>query len=356
MPEKPTLEVINRRLKAAKIGVTVEQRGERLALRATLPPKPGSAKAKPHQQYLSLGVYVNPAGLQYAEAEAKVVGGLLATGKFDWGKYLGEEAPLNKGDWGKWIEKYRRHYFDTRGDTPQTQLTWKNDYQPAFKLLDGEASEESLTRAAGATTANTRTRKRTIEKLEVIAKFAGIEVDIAAYRGNYGQASLKPRELPTDSEIEEYRLQLINPAWQWAYGIMACYGLRDHEVFFCKVSEVAPHICEVLEGKTGAREVYPLLPRWAVEWKLWEVCKPDCTGNTYRDYGQRVCQYFNRRKLPFSPYDLRHAYAIRGTLQYKIPVVTMAAWMGHQPSVHWNTYNRWISGSEHKRAFYEATQ
>ncbi|RAM52517.1 MAG: hypothetical protein C6Y22_05805 [Hapalosiphonaceae cyanobacterium JJU2] len=80
---KYTLEEINSRLKAGKVGVTVVQRGDHLSLRATFPPKPRSNKAIWHQQHLSLGVYANPAGLQRAEAEAKIVGGLLARGEFD---------------------------------------------------------------------------------------------------------------------------------------------------------------------------------------------------------------------------------------------------------------------------------
>ncbi|MEH2156484.1 hypothetical protein [Nostoc sp.] len=67
---KLTIEVINDRLKKALIGVRVEARGDRLSLRATLPPKPGSNKTKPYQQYLALGICANPAGLQRAEAEA----------------------------------------------------------------------------------------------------------------------------------------------------------------------------------------------------------------------------------------------------------------------------------------------
>ncbi|MBN3886176.1 MAG: hypothetical protein V7K64_17945 [Nostoc sp.] len=67
---KLTIEVINDRLKAAKIGVKVEARGDRLSLRPTLPPKPESNKTKPYQQYLASGIYANPAGLQRAEAEA----------------------------------------------------------------------------------------------------------------------------------------------------------------------------------------------------------------------------------------------------------------------------------------------
>ncbi|MBU7582190.1 MAG: hypothetical protein KAF91_04655 [Nostoc sp. TH1S01] len=47
-------EAANQCLKAAKIGVRVETRDDRLSLRATLPPNPGSNKIKPHQQYITL--------------------------------------------------------------------------------------------------------------------------------------------------------------------------------------------------------------------------------------------------------------------------------------------------------------
>lgn len=352
-----TIEAINERLKAARIGVRVEVRGDKLALRATFPPKPGSTKNKPYQQHLSLKIYANPAGLRQAEAEAKVVGGLLACGRFDWGKYLfsaSEEPKLP--DCRKLVEKFKAEYFSKNGDTPQSQLTWKNDYESAFKHLDGDCTPEALITAATSTKANTRTRKRCVEKLQILAKLGGIEVNLAPYKGDYGSGSLKARDIPKDSEIETTRSQLDNPAWQWAFGVMACYGLRDHEVFFCEISPIPPHTCQVLEGKTGERVCYPLHPHWASEWQLWLGQKPTCTGKTYRDYGQRVGQYFYRHKLPFTPYDLRHAYAIRGSVQYKIPVVTMAAWMGHKPSVHWDTYNRWIKNSEHERVFLEATK
>ena len=38
---------VNRRLKASQVGVTVEQLGSRLLLKATLSPKPDSRKNKP---------------------------------------------------------------------------------------------------------------------------------------------------------------------------------------------------------------------------------------------------------------------------------------------------------------------
>ncbi|MEI6443146.1 MAG: hypothetical protein WCO29_08465 [Nostocales cyanobacterium ELA583] len=50
---KWTLEEVNERLKAGRIGVTVCQRGDRLSLRGTFPAKPGIDKP-PYQQYLAV--------------------------------------------------------------------------------------------------------------------------------------------------------------------------------------------------------------------------------------------------------------------------------------------------------------
>jgi integrase len=47
-------------------------------------------------------------------------------------------------------------------------------------------------------------------------------------------------------------------------------------------------------------------------------------------------------KLPFVPYDLRHAYAIC-TLSFFWPVEFAAQIMGHSLDVHCKTYHRWIS-------------
>lgn len=348
---KLTLEVVNQRLKAAKIGVKVEARGDRLSLRATLPPKPGSNKTKPYQQYIALGIYNNPAGLQRAEAEAKIVGGLLARSEFDWNRYLTPEQELGIGDWESWINKFKEDYFAQKGDTPASQFTWKNDYEAAFKNLKGEVTSASIIAAATCTPANSRSRKRACEKLQALAHLAGVKVDLKPYIGNYGNSQTKPRDIPTDEQIIQARSLFDNsPAWQWAYGMMAAYGLRPHEIFHCEISQ-KNLTCHVLEGKTDERICYPLHPNWAEEWHLWEIKKPRCSGKTYRDYGKRVTVAFWRRDVPFNPYDLRHAYAIRASVIFNLPVAVAAAWMGHSPSVYLQTYQRWINSHEHQGLF-----
>jgi integrase len=54
---------------------------------------------------------------------------------------------------------------------------------------------------------------------------------IKKYKGNYSASRVDPRFLPTDSAIALWRSTISNPAWQWVAGMLAVYGLRNHEVF-----------------------------------------------------------------------------------------------------------------------------
>jgi integrase len=351
---KWTIEEVNKRLKSGKVGVMVAIRGDRLSLRATFPPKPGIEKS-PHQQYLALGIYANPAGLQQAEAEAKRIGGMLAQGKFNWSEYLGEELrPVGSAQ--SWITKFETDYYARKGKSPITECTWKSDYLPAWKLLEGELTPESIVDAIAKVPVNTRKRKLMCEKLASLAKFAGLVVDLKPYIGNYGLEKSQPRHIPTTLEIEASReLFAAKPDWQWAYGVLAAYGLRPHEVFFCKIDPTYPHILKVFEGKTGYREVYPYHVRWAVSWELWNQPKmPDSQAKTLKVHGQRICKVFARRNLTFTAYCLRHAYCIRLATEYKIPVAIAANWAGHEPGVYLKIYQRWIGEAEKRRVFDES--
>ena len=98
-----------------------------------------------------MGIYANPAGLQFAESEAKKVGGLLAQGKFEWSEYLVKELAIteNTTDNAKlWIEKFEADYYNRKGKTPITETTWKSDYLPAWRLLEDELTPETILAAA----------------------------------------------------------------------------------------------------------------------------------------------------------------------------------------------------------------
>jgi integrase len=347
-----SLEAINERLRWAKLGVTVRQKGNRLYLRATLPPKPNSAHKKPHQQDLALGIYANPVGLERAEAEAHKLGAKLACREFEWGSYLSnDEQAAVELTVEQWVAQFKQHYMATHS---LTERTWIKHWWEVYKRLPQEKplAVSGLMEVVQQTEPDTRNRKQTCEKLQKLADFAALEVDLMQYSGNYSSTKAQPRDVPSDALIAEWRDRFPVPEWRWVYGVVAAYGLRPHEAFFCEfIDGDANCALQVLEGKTGPRKVLPLYLEWVERWELWKVCKPRIQAGNYETYGARACRQFNRYGVPFTPYALRHAYAIRASIVFKFPVAVAAALMGHSPTVHWNLYNRWISEDLHIQEF-----
>ena len=135
---------INQRFKFAQLGLQIECRGQKLGLRGTLPPRPGSDRLKPHQQRLSLGFPATTAGLKQAEQEVKVIAGQLIENRFDWRNYV------NGVGWGRLdqlgltqqIRAFERHFKQDpkrAGNPTATQTTWDFAYAPYLRKLEAIA-------------------------------------------------------------------------------------------------------------------------------------------------------------------------------------------------------------------------
>jgi integrase len=180
-------------------------------------------------------------------------------------------------------------------------------------------------------------------------------VDLSLYKGNYSCAKSQPREIPTDPEILVTRNKITNLQWRLVFDRMAVYGLRDHECWHCEIDPNPPHACRVLVGKTGSREgVLPLYPEWAAEWKPWEGELPTVNAKDRAIFGERTARAFKRLGVPFTPYNLRHAWNIRGSVVFKIPVAVMARMAGHSAEVHLRVYSRWLSKAQSLEAYSRA--
>ena len=350
------LNRVNTRLKTDKVRVTIKQKGNRLYLRGTFPPRPRSNNTKPHQQEIAIGLYATVEGLHRAEKEARKVGELLDEQAFDWEPYLrhltfGQSSPKTTGDW---INELERDYFTRRARTPESVTTWKTNYQEVFKSLpdDKPLTVEVLKGAIASTRPDTRMRQKTCLALDKLAQMAGVEFDSKRYMGNYSPTKVSPRSLPTDSEIVEWYERLSNPAWQWAFGMLTTYGLRPHELFHLDLEafKTSEGVLTVLAGKTGMRKIWPLHPEWVEQFNLTDIKLPQCTGETNRDLGHRVTRYFQRQRLPFRPYDLRHCWAIR-SIHYGLDIPLAAQQMGHSATIHSQTYHAWLSYQHHQQAF-----
>lgn len=341
------LQQVNDRLKKGKIGVSIELRGDRLSLRATLPPKPGET-GPPRQQRIALGVRLTAEGLERAESEAKIIGGLLAKGSFNWEPYLSANPPPETV--GDWVRRLEREYFSERERTETTAGTWENDYLQAFKRLptDKPISSEILKNSILENTKpNTRTRRRYAMAYSRLADLAGLDHDLRGLTGNYSPRAVSPRSLPSDTEIATVRKSIDNESWRWVYGLMAAYGLRNHEVFFTDLLDWP--IAYVNRGKTDERYVWPLYPEWADRWELNREIRPEVTGKKNGDLGNRVTHAFSRAGVPFAPYNLRHCWAVR-SIDFGLDVSLAASQMGHSVKVHTEIYHLWITRKTHEKA------
>jgi integrase len=341
----------NGRLKSANVGVSIERSGNRLSLRAVLPARPDRG-VKAHQQRIALsglGIRANLVGIKLAEQEARKIGALVACGEFDWSPYDKHPAPENPTIMD-WVIKFEADYFQRKPRTSKTETTWKYDYCKIFSKLNPNSAltEDGLRSVILSTEPDTRTRRRAVMVLSALAKFAGLNVDFKRLSGSYTPKSVSPRELPDDYLISSCYQNLSDRSWRWAYGMLATYGLRNHELFHLDFSQMP--ILLIRESKTGSRRVWPLYPEWVNDWNLSNISIPLCTGKTNTDLGNRVTHAFKRLGIPFRPYDLRHAWAVR-SIEFGLDISLAAAQMGHSVQVHTDVYHHWISQDVHQRAF-----
>jgi integrase len=370
---------LNDRLKAARLGLRVERRGSLLSLRGTLPPRPGSHRLRPHQQRIPLGLPATKAGLKQIEQEAKLIAARLIERTFNWADYLladdvAEPANVSLDDQ---ISQFQQHLLSRPGADVTAlaalKTTWEKAYAPYLKKLLAQTNEQphqSLGAAIVATLEalppHSRSRQVGCTALKAFAEFHQIALpkDVDTLWGSYGSHKTQRRELPSDEDILAWYDRIPNPAWQTVYGLMAAYGLRNHEVFFCDRSELMAGAVEaritVLEmTKTGLHDVWPFYPEWVERFRLRQGHLPpintDLTQTTLQRVGQQVALQFKRYGVPFSPYDLRHAWAVR-TIHFGLPDTVAARMMGHSVAIHTRTYHRWITLRDQRQAVQTALQ
>ncbi|MBW4441897.1 MAG: integrase [Plectolyngbya sp. WJT66-NPBG17] len=345
-----TLEAVNKRLKEGRIKVSLLVRGNMIWMQATLPPKPRSDRPKPYQQKISLGVPANESGFKHAEKEARLLGSRLSLEEFNWSQYMDSDRLPENRTVKSWVEEFKRHYLETNS---LKEITWIDAWHEIYRRLpqDEPVTEEVLLKLVFRTNRDTRVRRETCRKLQALSDFIGLKVDLVQYQGTYGESKVQPREIPSDEDIVRYWREIPNADWRWVYGVMAAFGLRDHEAFFCEWHEDGLF---VTKGKTGSRLVFEALyPEWIDEFDLKNIRLPKIRNvdQVYesRKLGSKVSAQFKRFGVPFPPYALRHAFGIR-SVHFGFHPTVAAALMGHTPDVHLKRYHKHINLTQNKEA------
>ena len=372
----------NASLAASGVGLRIERRGMRLNLRGSLPGR--HAPERRSVQRLSLGVAADAQGLLEAEQIARVIDGQLKRDQFRWEQWRTAPAAATstaapserRGDapMNDQIEAFRAAFFadPRRRRSPSgSRTTWAGAYNPYLRRLRSLATQDSegvtsdlLMQTLHSYPDGSRSRQQCSTALASLAKHLNIDLpdDWRAEAAGYGLHRARFRQLPSDSLILESLLRIPNPRWRLAYGLMATYGLRNHEVFFCDLSALGSggdRVIRVLPTtKTGEHQVWPFHPEWVERFDLTRLgnasdalpsISTDLRRTTLQQVGRRVSEQFRRYELPLTPYDLRHAWAVR-TIHIGLPDTVSARMMGHSVAIHTRTYHHWITRRDQQQA------
>lgn len=343
------LQEINGQLHQCRLVV----RGRKLSIRAIFPPRPGESDSI--RTHLPTGYFASMAGLKSAIEKARIIDADLLAGRFDWTPYLkGRLKQLKPAETiGEWVEAYtKNHWLKNDESNLNKRNSFSKNYQIYFNRLpkDEPISEDLLIKAIHQQYPKPGSRSRQLCAMAYasLAKFAGLQdATIRQIGKGYSPKSVDPRELPTDEEILDTWLTLNDAGWQFVVGLLAVYGLRSHEVFRCKTDRLQDKV-PVLEidsdTKTGRRIVFPCPgDGWDDIMRLIRVpVYPGLRteGRSNNDIGDGVGAYLRAHKWPFTPLDLRHAYA-RRCYKKGLDSGFAAKSMGHSRQVHEHIYSAW---------------
>ncbi|MBD1918915.1 MULTISPECIES: hypothetical protein [Cyanophyceae] len=335
----------NERLAGAGVPVRLRIHRKSLYLRCSrLPPKLGHEAG--HRYELAQGPASAPV-VRRAEAQAHGLWAAVVERRFSWEEF----DPNHKAEAdtvAAWVERLKVQHLSTGQCSPQT---WAKHWQGAvFSKMpqDARLTQAEILAAVLQTKENTRGRRRACQALARLAEVAGIEVDLRPYQGRYGSSQVQRRDLPTDQQIEDwYAAMGVDPPWQIIFARLVVFGLRPSEAFGFEL--VDQYTARVVDAKSGrVRETKAFHPYWADRWPVVGQLPQVTWRKEYRakDLTERVRSGLQRRGVTCQRYDLRHAWCVRVSVEYKIPTSLAARWAGHSEAVHNATYLQWIRADQ----------
>ena len=366
---------INRMLLINGSKLKIEKRGGKLNIRGSLPSKENKNIQK--VQRISLGIDADNFGLEEAKKKLQLINLQLELDQFEWRNWITSSTGECNKSYELLIKKIRefeKFFFkEYKNDhlNSSRKSTWNNSYKPYIKRMisiyqknDIKDINQIFLSTLKSYKEGSRSRKQCGTSLNVFADFLELSLPIewkSLSRG-YGIKKASFRNLPDDNLIEELWKNIPNKEWQYVFGLMATYGLRNHEVFFCDLSALKNSGDKILRilptTKTGEHQVWPFHPKWVDLFELSSLgndpsllpkINRDLRKTTLQNIGKRITDQFTRYRINIRPYDLRHAWAVR-TIFYDLPDTVAARMMGHSVSLHTQTYHHWITKRDQQKA------
>ena len=366
---------INRKFLIKGSKLKIEKRGGKLNIRGSLPSKENKNIQK--VQRISLGIDANTDGLEEAKKKLQLINLQLELNQFEWRNWITSSIQGNNKTYEffiKEISEFEKNFFKEHRNehlNSARKSTWNSSYKPYIKRMiniykknDNKDINHIFLSTLKSYQEGSRSRKQCGTSLNVFANFLKLSLpsEWKSLSRGYGIKKASYRDLPDDNLIEELWRNIPNKSWQYVFGLMATYGLRNHEVFFCDLSALKNNGDKILRvlptTKTGEHQVWPFHPKWVDLFQLSSLgndpsllpkINRDLSQTTLQNIGKRITDQFNRYGIRIRPYDLRHAWAVR-TIFYDLPDTVAARMMGHSVSLHNQTYHHWITKRDQQKA------
>ena len=366
---------INRKFLIKGSKLKIEKRGGKLNIRGSLPSKENKNIQK--VQRISLGIDADTDGLEEAKKKLQLINLQLELNQFEWRDWI--TSSIQEGNktyefFIKEISEFEKKFFKEQRNehlNSARKSTWNSSYKPYIKRMiniykknDNKDINHIFLSTLKSYQEGSRSRKQCGTSLNVFADFLKLSLpsEWKSLSRGYGIKKASFRDLPDDNLIEELWRNIPNKSWQYVFGLMATYGLRNHEVFFCDLSALKNNGDKILRvlptTKTGEHQVWPFHPKWVDLFQLSSLgndpsllpkINRDLGHTTLQNIGKRITDQFKRYCIKIKPYDLRHAWAVR-TIFYDLPDTVAARMMGHSVSLHNQTYHHWITKRDQQKA------
>ena len=367
------ISIINAKFATKGSKLRIEKRGKKLNLRGSLPGKINKNVSK--VQRISLGLNADLSGLEEAQKKLQLINLQLELNQFQWDQWnlhTNNKIVKSNFDFFNKIDEFEKFFFKESKDeylSSTRKTTWKSSYKPYIQRMISiyevnKSMEDIFINTLKTYKESTRSRKQCGTTLSVLANFLGHELppEWKEMSKGYGLAKASFRNLPSDKLIEDLWNSIPNNSWQYVFALMATYGLRNHEVFFCDLSSLKKNgdkIIRILPStKTGEHQAWPFHPKWVDVFGLDKLgsdpsllpkIRRDLKNTTLQNIGKKITDQFKRYDLGIKPYDLRHAWAVR-TILYDLSDSVAARMMGHSVSLHTQTYHHWITKRDQQKA------
>lgn len=368
------LTPVNTALRTLGVPLTVQQRGQSLSARGTLP-RPDGTRA---QVRISLELKAVPAQLSEAQLRCLQLHAAIQAGTYPpdlpWTPKQSNPPSPDRSvlTCGAAIRRLETHYWDTRPRTSAAERTWDRLHLELRRLPEhGPCTLRQLTdTVTQATTPGTRTRQECVKVYKRLARFLALPGDLGELDRLQGRYEPAPRDLPEDATIEALLDALRPTKWGWCYAALATFGCRPAEVPSLVIHEDGTAQCLTVKRRNRApapRTCFALPRAWLSRYALGDIQIPGETRWTHPEaYDSAAAKRFvdawrhSRRSrgirtvfAALSPeldlYDLRHRWAIR-SIEAGKPLTLCARAMGHSAAVHEQTYHRHIQAEDLRRA------